>query len=98
MTAEHLSLEAKMSEFAQTFPSVRNADGVALWDSNTLDRWATNMALPHGARVTAQFLLAVWDSNNNWKSGKFDLMEALSVWDPTHHRAFLVWVAEPWWA
>jgi hypothetical protein len=97
MSAEHLTLEASMSAFASSFHSLGNAPGVKLWDANTLDRWAAETPLSHGERVTAQFLLAVWDPNHSWACGKFDLMEALRIWDNDHHAAFLTWVKEPWW-
>jgi hypothetical protein len=97
MSAESLPLETKMSNFAMSFPSLRGAPGVKLWDAKTLDRWA-KAGPSHGERVTARFVLAVWNSDTDWECGKFDLMEALSVWDAKHHTAFLAWVREPWWA
>jgi hypothetical protein len=97
MTAEHLTLEARMTAFALSFHSLRNAPGVKLWDADTLDRWAADTALSHGERVTAQFVLHVRDPDHAWRCGKFDLMEALRVWDNDHHAGFLAWVKEPWW-
>lgn len=97
MTAEHLSLEAKMSALAATFHCLRNASGVKLWDANTLDKWAAETPLSHGERVTAQFVLSVWEPNHAWRCGKFDMMEALRIWDADHHAAFVSWVREPWW-
>lgn len=82
---------------ADAFPSLRHAAGVRPWDANLLDGWAAEMNLPHGSRCTARFVLAVWDPNHHWRSGAFDLMEALRVWDERHHRAFMTWVAAPWW-
>ncbi len=98
MTAEHLTLEAKMSTFALSFLSLRGAPEVKLWDANTLDQWAAETALSHGELVTARFVLAVWNPDHPWRSGRFDVMEALGIWDADHHQAFLAWVAEPWWA
>jgi hypothetical protein len=86
----------KMTAFAGGFPCLRNAVGVNPWDAEDLDRWAAG-PVSHGERVTAQFLLAVWSPEDEWRSGRFDLMEALRLWDPLHHRAFLKWAAEPWW-
>jgi hypothetical protein len=97
MTTRHLELEAKMSKFASSFHSLRKAPGVALWDADTLDKWVTETPISDGERVTARFVLAVWDPNHDWRCGKFDLMEALRIWDEDHHRAFLTWVQEPWW-
>ncbi len=35
--------------------------------------------------------------NPDWKSGQFDLIAALHVWDERHHKAFLSWARAPWW-
>lgn len=90
----------KMSKLALTFPSLVRADGVTPWDANRLDEWAT-APRSHGERCAAQFVLAVWagtpTSECEWKSGPFDLMEALRVWDEQHHHAFVSWVRAPWW-
>jgi hypothetical protein len=97
MTAEHLATEAKMSAFAQTFPSMEKVPGVKLWDANTIDRWAKSPTASHGGLVTARFLLAVWDPEHAWSCGRFELMEALRVWDERHRAAFLNWASNPWW-
>lgn len=97
VTAEHLTLEEKMTAFAGTFPSVANAPGARLWDATALDRWAAETPVSHGELVTARFLLAVWDPEYAWRCGRFDLMEALRVWDEPHRVAFLAWAVDPWW-
>jgi hypothetical protein len=97
VTAEPLTTEARMAEFAWTFPSVAKASGARLWDANTFDRWAAETPISEGELVTARFLLAVWDSGTVWQCGRFDLMEAMWVWDNRHQAAFLAWADEPWW-
>ena len=97
MTAESLDLEARMAALARTFPSTAKADGVRLWDANTFDRWVAESPVSHGELLTAQFLLAVWDPAQDWRCGRFDLMDALRIWDDRHRAAFLAWVADPWW-
>jgi hypothetical protein len=96
MTEAEVRLRQKMTAFAQTFPTMRYASGVEPWDALKLDTWG-NGPRSHGERVAAQFLLNVWDQSTDWKSGRFDLMEALRIWDTEHHRAFLNWVSDPWW-
>lgn len=98
MTAESLALEEKLAAFARTFPSMAKASGVKLWDANTLDLWATESPISPGELATAQFLLAIWDPTHNWRCGRFDLMDALKLWDDRHRAAFLAWAEEPWWA
>jgi hypothetical protein len=48
----------KMTAFARTFPSIRNAAGVEPWDALKLDAWVSGPS-SHGERVTVQFVLAV---------------------------------------
>jgi hypothetical protein len=97
MTAESLDREAKMAAFARTFPSTAKSDGVRLWDAHTLDHWAAETPVSHGELLTAQFLLSVRDSATAWRCGRFELMDALRVWDDQHRAAFLAWADDPWW-
>jgi hypothetical protein len=98
MTAEHLRIEEKMAALARTFPGVAKASGVKLWDANLFDRWAAETPVSPGELATARFLLAVWDPGHPWRCGRFDLMEALKLWDDRHRAAFLAWAGDPWWA
>ena len=86
----------RMTELVKSFPCIRGAPGVDPFEPKPLDRRAAGVA-SHGERVTAQFVLAVWEAATAWEAGRFDVMEALRVWTPTHRRAFLEWAAEPWW-
>jgi hypothetical protein len=89
--------EQLILRLARSFPSMRALyDGNRPWDAIKLDEWAAGSP-SHGEIVTAQFLLAVWNPDHEWKSGRFDLMEALSIWDSSHHEAFLEWAKAPWW-
>jgi hypothetical protein len=97
MTAELLSEEQKMAELAKSFPCMAKPIGSRLWDANAIDRWAHNSPLSHGELVTVRFLLAVWDRDFDWECGRFDLMDALRVWDTRHYAAFLTWVRDPRW-
>ena len=86
----------RMTELAESFPCLRGARGVDPFEPKELNRWATGPA-SHGERVTASFILAIWDSSTEWEAGRFDLMEALNVWPHDHRAAFLKWASEPWW-
>ena len=86
----------RMTELARSFPCLRNAWGVSPFQPEELNRWAAS-GLSHGERVTAQFILAVWDPSTDWEAGRFDLMEALHVWPETHRVPFLLWARDPWW-
>lgn len=87
-----------MAGLVQTLPALRGAPGVEPWDALAIDAWASTGIPSHGERCAARFILAVWNPDIPWSAGPFDVMEALSVWDPQHHRAFLQWAVDPWWA
>jgi hypothetical protein len=90
--------ETRIAQLARAFPCLRNAPGIEPWDANRLDDWAGSGGSSHGEKCSARFVLAVWNPDHDWQSGKFDLMEALRVWDIHSHTSFLVWAADPWWA
>lgn len=89
-------LRDRMTELTRSFPCLRRAWGVEPFEPEELNRWAASGA-SQGERVTASFILAVWDSSTDWECGRFDLMEALNVWPDEHRIAFLRWAANPWW-
>ena len=97
VTDETPAQATNMAVFARTFPCLAKAAGVTPWDANTLDQWATDTPLSHGELVAARFLLALWDSATDWRCGRFDVMEALRVWDDRHRAAFLACAGDPWW-
>jgi hypothetical protein len=65
----------------------------------------------HGERLAAQFLLGVWNPSTDWSKvaranglrggkasyGRFDLIEAVGVWDTAHLEAAMAWVKRPFW-
>jgi len=83
---------------AQSFPGLWNAPGVSPWDTVALDEWAASGGPSHGERCAAQPLLVVWNPDEPWRSGKFNLTEALRVFDAQHHRSLIKWALKPWWA
>lgn len=98
MVANTDDRETRIQILAKRFPSLHAAPGMNPWDAVAIDDWAAGGGPSHGEVCTARFVLAVWEPNENWRSGRFDLMEALRVWDGPHRRAFLVWASDPWWA
>ena len=69
--------------------------GVDPWDALELAEKFTGAS--HGERCVIQFLLNLWDAGGNWECGKFDVIEAYSVWDEKNRNAFLGWATDPWW-
>ena len=88
---EHITL------LARSFPTLaRQADGLAPWDADELDRWTCGPVPGSGALHAARFVLAVW-RDAPWECGPFDVVSAMAAWDEHHRAAFLAWAAEPWW-
>lgn len=96
-----------MTTFVLSFPSLRKAPGVDPWDADLFLSWAVG-GLSHGERCAAQFVLGVWNPSSNWdevaaeknlegRIGRFDLFDAMSVWDDLHRGAFLAWCKSPFW-
>jgi hypothetical protein len=89
--------EDKIRQLALMFPCVLSAPGIESWDAERLDSWDASAGPSHGEKCSARFILAVWNPDHEWQSGKFELMEALRIWDQPSHKASLVWVDNPWW-
>ena len=84
---------ARITQLAQRFHAIANLDAVKHWDADTLDHWATTAS--HGEKVTAQFVLAVWNQWHKWECGRFDVIEAYGAWDEDHWAAFRSWADKP---
>jgi hypothetical protein len=98
MAAEQLTSDIRIQNLARTFPCLRGAPGVAgLWNALALDGWAATVA-SSGETHSARFVLGVWNSHEKWRCGRFDLFDALGVWDHKHLEPFLAWVENPWFA
>jgi hypothetical protein len=64
-----------------------------------------------GERLCARFVLAVWNPRTDWQAvarkhriiepddvlARFDVFEALRVWDSEHVQAMLTYLADPFW-
>lgn len=87
-----------MTALARSFPGMELAAGVDCWDAEALDDWAADANLPDRELATVRFLLAVSDPRRPWRSGRFDLMEAMASWGEGHRAAFLAWAGDPWWS
>ena len=99
--------DMRIAQLAQTFPSLRGKPGVAPWDVLAFLKWA--MVASHGELLAAKFVLSVWNPSTDWgelaverkimkKGGaftRFDLFEAMNVWDDLHVRAMAAWMNRP---
>lgn len=87
----------KIAFVAQTFPSLIGVPGVSPWNAVKLDAWVAVSRPSLEQRYAALFLLSIWDVQSEWRSGRFDIMNALLVWDYRHREAFFSWARNPWW-
>ena len=101
---------AAMSKLALSFPSLGRAPGADPWDADAFLRWLSSTGLSHGEQLAARFVLGVWNPANKWtelatedkfpfpeNAARFDLFEALGVWDRAHIAAVLAWIDAPFW-
>lgn len=95
----------RMTALCQSFPILRNADGVQPWDQERFARWAGGPGST-ATRQAAAFVLSVWNGScepkeGGWwnkkpfRVGRFDLVVAWQVWDCHQKDAFLQWCENP---
>jgi hypothetical protein len=84
---------ARITALAQKFHAIAEHPAVVNWDANALDEWA--QVASHGEKLTAQFVLGVWNQWEEWQCGRFDVIAAYGVWDAEHWAAFRTWADKP---
>ena len=104
----HIGPES-MARLTSLFPSLREAPGANPWNVDQFLPWATSGVLSHGEVLAAKFVLSVWNPSTNWEKAaqeqqlleagetfsRFDLFEAMNVWDQEHIGAALAWIELP---
>jgi hypothetical protein len=93
-----IAAQARTIALARQFPSLRTAPGGSPWDPEALDAWAASGVPSSGAGWAAVFILNLWNPQEAWRAGRFDVFEAFSAWDHDHRQVFLGWATDPWWA
>ncbi len=83
-----------MSRFAETFPSLRGADGVRPWNAPALREWMDGLAATGRSRRADAFVLTVW-AGGEYRSGDdhviAHVVESMNAWDDDHRAAALAW-------
>ena len=90
------AIEARIRNLAWSFKALKNAPGVDPWNALELDRWAESGTTSSGERQAARFVLSVWN-RHDWGK-KFNMADAVNVWDEKNLKAFQAWVNDPWYA
>jgi hypothetical protein len=94
-----ISRRDAIKELARTFPSLAELEMFqpdAHFDGDEMDAFRSGV-LCHGGKCAFQFIASVWNPTAKRKCGKFDLHDAMSVWDDEHRAAFVAWATDPWW-
>jgi hypothetical protein len=98
-----------MAELCALFPALEDVPGTNPWDQMKVLSWLAEVGASHGERCAAIFVLSVWNSGTDWSEmakengldhenvPRFDLFEAMGVWDNQNHSAFLAWAQNPFW-
>ena len=101
----------KLSDLAETFPTLRNREGVRPFNAQQLANTAAGPHFSNAGRQAAAFVLSVYNSSVDWHRPYRDKLYpennrkalapfnpglALAVWDLEHRRAFQAWAADPW--
>ena len=81
--------ELGMSQFAELFPSLKNAEGIWRWSPDRLDNWAAEFGCTENELHSARYLLNLWNPENDWTCGCFDQNVASKAWDSKHREVFL---------
>ena len=95
--------EDYMSEFAETFPTLRNRPGVRPWDPVLLAKQLKAAGTTHASHHAIMFVLGVWNTSFAVEGivdlciTPFNVHGALWSWDDLHMKAFQAWVRDPWW-
>lgn len=86
----------KMTQFQALVDKFElDKSGANPFDADLLDD--NHVGASHGEKVSIAFLLNVWNPGHEWKVGKFDVIDALGIWDSSKRAAFSDWAREPWW-
>lgn len=94
-----ISHREALQELARTFPSLRDLQMFQpgdYFDGEVMDAFRAGQ-LCHGAQCAFRFIGSVWNPTAKRKCGRFDLHDAMGVWDDEHRAAFIAWANDPWW-
>ena len=87
-----ITKEERMSLLGEAFGL--SLPGLHPWDACRVEK--SLGVLSSGEYQTAMFLLSVW--NHHDFGSRFNMHEALHIWDDDRRAAFHAWTKRPWWA
>lgn len=92
-----LMVKYDMDALVRSFPSLerrgtRWKTGNCDWD-NCRNFKKAMRGMSHGEKCAAKFCLSVY----NHMEHKFDMQDAVGVWDAEHRAVLVQWLMDPWW-
>jgi len=103
MAIEDWAVYARLAILAESFPTLKGIPGLLPWDPVLLAEQLGSPAITNASANAILFVLSVW--NPGFQGAGVDLVKtpfslhgAMWAWDNQHRRAFLAWVANPFWA
>lgn len=98
-----------MSQLVESFPGIlRSAPGARPWNATRFLGWVCSTAMSHGELLAARFVLGIWNSHTDWvavakeegfeapgAAERFDLFDAMAVWDSSYLFAMRRWIEHP---
>jgi hypothetical protein len=106
----YVDTRAAMTVLARLFPTLRTADSIDPWNADRFLAWMCG-PISSGPVHAGRFLLSVWNPSTDWREvarekgidfsegrlDRFDLHDAVAVWDPAHRLACMTWIDAPFW-
>jgi hypothetical protein len=102
MKKESWAMCGRMATLAETFPTLVGLPGLLPWDSVLFAEQLGSPAITNARASAILFVLSVWNTGFQGVGvdlikNPFDVHSAMLSWDNQHRRAFLAWVADPFW-
>jgi hypothetical protein len=83
-----------MTMLAESFPSLRQAMNGRPFDPDWMEHFAEG-AMEGNSHWAAMFVLDVWYSDRSVRAPRFNLIQAMRVWDDDHRNALDEWLMSP---
>ena len=88
--------DAAMRGLVASFHTLSEYPSEGPFEALRFQRWAKHTQSSGGLHA-ARFVLSLWNPSGRWAIGRFDLVHAMGVWDPSMRESFLAWAQSPWW-
>ncbi|TXH58019.1 MAG: hypothetical protein E6Q97_03260 [Desulfurellales bacterium] len=92
--------DEKIVRLALSFPSLREASGLHPFEPRQFEEWVRLRIfgkddIDKQALHAGRFIIQV-SNGQTWRSGPFEVVTAMLVWNDEHRSAFRAWCDSPW--